>query len=208
MQDDFDLLDRWAAGDNTAARELVQRHTGALVRFFERKLQGPVEDHVQDTLLACVESRDRFRRESGFRGYLFGIARNVLFAQLRARNREHGELDLESSCLHDLGPSPSEIIARKKEERLLLEALRHLPVDTQVLLELYFWQRVTGPEIATMYGIGEKALRSRLLRAKKALQAIVGKLAESPSLLHSTWADFEGWAKELPSLDDGDELDA
>lgn len=203
--DDFELLDAWARGDASAARELVQRHTATLVRFFERKLSGPVEDHVQDTLLACVEGRDRFRRDAGFRGYLLGIARNIFFAHLRDRNRGHGELDLEASCMRDLGPTPSEVIVRKKEERLLLEALRHLPVETQVLLEFYYWQRLTGPELAAVYGIGEKALRSRLLRAKAALRQVIERLADSPALLHSTWADFESWTAGLPKLDDDDD---
>lgn len=206
MADDFDLLDRWADGDMAAARELIKRYTGRLVRFFERKVDGPIEDLVQDTLLACVEGRHRFRREAGFRAYVFGIARNIFYAQLRARNRAAGEIDLEANSLRELGPTPSEIVAKKKEEQILLEALRHLPVETQVLLELYHWQELTAHEIAAVLEIGERAVRSRLYRAKKELRVAIERVAESPALLRSTWADFEGWAKDLPKeLDDDEE---
>jgi RNA polymerase sigma-70 factor (ECF subfamily) len=201
--DDFELLDAWAGGDTQAARELLKRYTGPLYRFFERKVEGPIEDMVQDTLVACVQGRDRFRREAGFRAYVFGIARHVLYAQLRAKHRGVGELDLESSCLREVGPTPSEIVAKKKEQQILLEALRHLPVETQVLLELYHWQGLTAQELADVVGIGERAVRSRLHRAKDALRDAVERVAHSPALLESTWADFEGWAKSLPRNDDG-----
>jgi RNA polymerase sigma factor (sigma-70 family) len=205
MTDDFELLDAWAGGDTAAARELLSRYTGPLFRFFDRKVHGPIEDMVQDTLVGAMQGRDRFRREAGFRSYVFGIARHVLYAQLRARHRGGGELDLEASSLREIGPTPSEIVAKKIEQKVLLEALRHLPVETQVLLELYHWQELTAPEIAELLGIGERAVRSRLHRAKLMLREAVGELAQSPTLLESTWADFEAWAKSLPEPDGADE---
>jgi hypothetical protein len=40
--DDFVLLDAWGQGDAAAARELLTRVTGPLVRFFDRKTDGRV----------------------------------------------------------------------------------------------------------------------------------------------------------------------
>ncbi|HWB78969.1 MAG TPA: sigma-70 family RNA polymerase sigma factor [Nannocystaceae bacterium] len=196
--EDFALLDAWGQGDRKAARELLQRYTGPLVRFFERKCDGPIEDLVQATLEAAIAGKDRFRREAGFRAFIFGIARHILFAQLRAKHRVHGELDMESSCLAELAPSPSQIVDQKRERRVLLAALRQLGVETQVLLELYHFQRLTGPELAEVLGIPERTVRSRLHRAHEALRESITKVAESPELLASSWADFEGWAQALP----------
>lgn len=208
MAEDFELLDAWANGDANAARTLLKRYTGPLYRFFDRKVDGPIEDMVQDTLVACMEGRDRFRREAGFRAYVFGIARHVLYAQLRAKHRAGGELDLEASSLRELGPTPSEIIADRKEQKILLEALRWLPVETQLLLELYHWQGLTAQEIADAMAIGERAVRSRLRRAKAALREAIDRVARSPDLLQSTWADFEGFAKALPEREDDEDRDA
>jgi RNA polymerase sigma factor (sigma-70 family) len=198
---DIDLLHRWAEGDQSAARELLRRHTAPLFRFFDRKVTGPVEDLVQETLLAAVEARDRFAAQGSFRAYLFGIARHVLYAHLRRRQRDAGELDVESSRMCDLAPSPSEIVARKKEDKLILQALRQLPLDTQVLFELHYWQGLTGPELAALYELPEPAIRSRLHRAKGRLRAIVEELAESPELVESTWGGFETWARGLPDVE-------
>ena len=195
---DLELLDAWAAGDHSAAKELLGRHVAALFRFFDRKIAGAADDLVQETMLGCLRGRAQFRRESEFRGYLFGIARNVLYDHLRAKNKAAAPLDPDSSRLEDLVPSPSEHIAAKREQRLLLDALRRLPLDSQVLLELYHWQGLSGPELAEIYGLGEKGLRSRLHRAKQALHDIMAELAESPELLASSVADFDAWARGLP----------
>lgn len=195
---DKELLDAWAAGDANASTELLGRHVGALFRFFDRKLDGAADDLVQETLLGCLAGRDRIRGEVGFRGYMFGVARNVLYDHLRARHRAAEPLDVQESCLAELGPSPSQHVIHKREQRLLLEALRRLPIDTQVLLELYHWQQLAGPELAAIYGLGERALRSRLHRAKQSLQDAMEQLAESPDELRSSIADFESWARALP----------
>jgi RNA polymerase sigma factor (sigma-70 family) len=196
--EDAALLDAWAVGDGAAARELLRRYTAVLVRFFDRKLHDPIEDLVQETLEACIASRDRLRHVSSFRAYVLGIARHVLYAHLRGRYRGAGELDLEASALAELGPSPSSVLVDKLERRVLLDALRLLPIETQTMLELYYWQRLSGKELADVLGIGERALRSRLRRGLVALREAVEKVAASPDLLESSWADFEAWAQELP----------
>lgn len=191
MDDDFQLIDAWAAGDHGAAQALIKRHTGALYKFFDRKLDVPTEDLVQETLVACLEARTRVRPEAGFRAYLFGIARHVLFAHLRRRYRDAASLDPDTTCLRELGPTPSEQLDGRHEERLLQEALRWLPVEVQLLLELYYWQGLTAREIADATDAAEPAIRSRLRRAKASLRAAVERVAASPDLLRSTWSDFE-----------------
>ena len=201
MRSDFDLLDAWAAGDKRAAKELIDRHIAAIVRFFRNKAGGEgVEDLVQDTFLACVGARDRFRREASFRTFLFATARNVLFAHLRRRQKHADALDPEVQSVADLAPGPSTIIAGKHEQRVLLEALRALPLDYQIALELYHWEELTGPELAEVLGIGEPALRSRLHRAKQELRRQVERIAASPEELSSTLGNLDAWAAGLRAV--------
>ena len=54
---------------------------------------GRLEDLVQQTFMACVEGRERFRNDSTFRTYLFGVAHNVLRSHLRKRRREGERFD-------------------------------------------------------------------------------------------------------------------
>jgi len=141
---DAELLDAWRAGDARAGRVLVERHFHAIYRFFHNKVSAGAEDLVQQTFLACTQGRDRFRGESTFRGWLFGIAHNVLRMHIRAK---HGDTDTTYASACDLGPSPSSVLVAKAEERLMLEALRRIALDYQIALELYFWEHLTGAEI-------------------------------------------------------------
>jgi RNA polymerase sigma factor (sigma-70 family) len=194
---DFELLERWVAGDDAAARELVHRHFSAVFAFFRSKTSTDVEDLVQETFAACVEGRDRFRRDATFRAYLFGIARNKILRYYRDRRELDTLSDVAESRLVDLDPTPSRVLAGKREERLLLEALRQLPIDHQVVIELYCWEELSGPEVAEVLGITEPAMRSRLHRAKRELRSLIERLASAPDLLQSTLANLDSWAASL-----------
>lgn len=194
MVDDFVLLDRWAAGDDAAARTLVERHTAALYRFFRNKAGDAVDDLLQETLLACTAGRDRFRRDATFRTFLFATARNVLFAHYRKRKKLSAETAIGDSSLCDLGESPSAILARNAEQRLLLEGLRRLSFDHQIVLELVQWEQLTGPEVARVLGISEAAMRSRLHRARTELRVTLEAISDDREVLTSTLDDLDGWA--------------
>lgn len=195
---DFELLDAWAAGDKQAAKALLDRYFDGVFRFMRNKLGNEgAEDLVQDTFLACVQSRDRFRRESSFRTFVFATARNVLLNHYRRRRRDGDPLDPDLVSVVDLAPGPSTIAVQKQEQRVLLEALRALPLDSQIVLELYHWERLTGPELAEVLGITEAALRSRLHRAKNDLRARIEAVEASGALLESTLANLDDWAQGL-----------
>jgi RNA polymerase sigma-70 factor (ECF subfamily) len=191
---DAELLDAWRTGDRAAGRALVDRHFAAIHRFFHNKVTSGVQDLVQRTFLGCVEGRERFRGESSFRGWLFGIAHNVLRMHIREK---HGEPDPTTASFHDLAPSPSSVLVAKAEQRLVLAALRRLPLDYQIALELFFWEHMTGPEIAHVLGVPEGTVRTRLRRGRLALAQLVKALAESPGVATSTIDCLDGWAMSV-----------
>lgn len=174
--DDFELLDRWRAGDAAAGNQLFERHFDSLYRFLSRKIDGDAADLVQRTLLGCVEARDRFRGEASFRTFLFAIARNELYGYWRQRKKRN-DLDFSVSSLEDLGPTPSRVVAKRREHVLLLEALKSIPLDLQIAVELHYWEGLRGPELARVLEIPEGTVRSRVRRAKEALREKMMELA-------------------------------
>jgi RNA polymerase sigma-70 factor (ECF subfamily) len=79
----------------------------------------------------------------------------------------------------------------------LLHALRRLPMDHQITLELYYWENLSGSELAEVLEVPEGTVRGRIRRAKTLLEASLAELAESPQQLESTVANLEGWALSL-----------
>lgn len=195
MNDD-ELLDRWRQGDAEAASALFERHFDALYRFFRNKAPVVADDLVQRTLLACFEGRDRFRGDSRFRTYLFGIARNQLLMWF-AEQRGGAPCASEQESMAGLDPSPSAVEELRQEQTLILQALRALPVDAQVLLELFYWEQLSGRELAEVLGVPEGTIRSRLRRARQLLADELATLEREPTQLESTLTNLDDWARGL-----------
>jgi RNA polymerase sigma-70 factor (ECF subfamily) len=194
MVTDAELLEAWRAGDRRAGRELFDRHFAKIHRFFHNKVATGVDDLVQQTFLACTESRDGYRGDSSFRAWLFGIANNVLRMHLRAK---HGQIDGSMQSVCDLGPSPSALVMARAEQRLLLEGLRRIPLDYQIVLELHFWEHMSGSEIADALAIPEGTVRTRLRRGRIALTEQVRGLAAAPAEVTSTLDGLDRWAASI-----------
>lgn len=199
---DFELLDAWKAGDAAAGNELFERHFESVYRFLDRKTGGDAADLVQRVFLGCVEARDRFRQASSFRTFIFSIARNELYAHWRKRKKSEG-VDFGVTSIQDLDPTPSQAMLQRQQHQLLLMALRSLPLDSQLALELHYWEGMSGPQLAEVLEIPEGTVRSRLRRAREGLEARVRELAASPEVLTSTVSDLDGWAKSLREALDG-----
>lgn len=197
MATDFELLDAWKGGDKAAGNALFQRHFDSVCRFFRNKVGEGVDDLIQRTFLACVESRDKFRKEASFRTYLFTLARNELYAHFKRSRRLRERVDPLVTSVHDLGPSAAAIVAQRKEQRLLLEALRRIPVDHQIALELYYWEGMSAAQLGRVLSTPEGTIRTRIRRAKALVEAALRELDASPEQLRSTLADIDGWARSL-----------
>lgn len=194
---DLDLLEAWRGGDREAGSKLFERHFDSICRFFANKVDRDVDDLVQRTFTACVEGKERFRGASSFRTYLFGVAHNVLRSQLRKRKREGDRFDLGLTSVFDMGLSPGAMIAKHKEQQLTLQALRRIPLDHQVVLELYYWEEMTAGELAEVLEMPEGTVRGRIRRAKALLEEQLGVLAENDAQLTSTLSNLESWARSL-----------
>ncbi len=197
MASDFELLHAWRQGDTSAGSELFRRHFDRLVRFFCNKVEeSEYEDLIQRTMLACVESRDRFHGRSSFRTFLFSIARHQMLMHFR-RKRTRPDLDFAVTSIAALGTSPSQAAAREQDKGLLLEALRQLPVDVQILIELHYWEDLSAGELAPMFDVDPTTIRTRLHRARSRLRETIEALEPDPSLRERAFGGLQTWEREL-----------
>ncbi len=192
--DDLDAaaVAAWRAGDKAAGEALFEKHFDALYRFFRNKAEDGVEDLIQQTFLAVVGSIERFRGEASFRSYLFAIARNELLAHWRKRGQRQNDVDVaEISVAAMSSAQPSRVLARRREQQLLLDALRTLPLDLQIALELVYWENLTGPELAAALGVPEGTARSRLRRGKEMLAVRLAEVAGDPAAAEESLREID-----------------
>lgn len=194
--DDLELLQAWRGGDRDAGERLVARHFRTVYGFFRNKLGDGVEDLVQRTFLHCIESRDSFRGDCSFRSYLLTIARNELFMHYRGRGVPI-DPDVSSIAVADGGPGPTALLDGRREHRILVRALRTLPLDDQIALELFYFEELPGPELARVLGVPEGTARSRLRRARIGLEAALAELAAAGEGLRATTGNLEDWLATL-----------
>lgn len=196
--DDHALLERWRDGDQDAGTTLFRRHWPHVRRFFRNKVSpDDVEDLIQRTFMGCVEGRSRFRGDASFRTFLFAVARNQLYKFLRdsRSQREKVDPDLGVSSVLALGMTPSSVAAARQEHELLLRALQQVSVEEQTLLELFYWEGLSGAEIAAVFDLSAGAVRVRLHRARSKLQERIEQLTEPGAAF-----DFDRAASSLKEL--------
>ncbi|MEZ4385119.1 MAG: sigma-70 family RNA polymerase sigma factor [Nannocystaceae bacterium] len=199
MDTDFQLLEAWRAGDRAAGTELFNRHFNGLYRFFRNKVGDEADDLVQQTFLAVVRARDRFRGDSSFRTYLFTAARSKLYNHF-SRKRPDQKDRLGVTSVIDLGVSMHRMMVKSEEQRLLLEALRALPLELQVALELHYFEGMRGPVLAEVLEIPEGTVRSRLRRGRERLRDELERLSASSERAATTMTNLDGWAEQIREI--------
>ncbi len=197
MRSDDDLLEAWRAGDKRAGKELFERYYDAIDRFFRNKVGDEATDLAQKTFLGCLESVERYQNQQNFRSWLFAIAYRQLCKHYRTRASDMARFDLGTVTAYDLDPTPTSVIARSQEEQLLLDALRKIPIDMQVALELHYWEQMSDAEIAAALELPLGTIKSRIRRARLILTERLAELAKSPEQLQSSLDNLEVWAAQV-----------
>ena len=194
---DFMLLESWREGDKQAGKELFARHFEALCRFFNNKVGDEADDLIQQTFLACVKARDGFRGDASFRTYLYTAARSKLYDHYAGRGASRRP-PLGEVSVSDLATSIGGKVLAAEEQRLLLHALRRLPLDLQIAVELHYFEGMRGPEIARVLEIPEGTVRSRLRLARKRLQTELEGLDNER--VTATLTKIDDWAAQVRAL--------
>ncbi|MEM6991320.1 MAG: sigma-70 family RNA polymerase sigma factor [Myxococcota bacterium] len=199
MAGDAELLQAWRSGDRAAGSELFEKYIDLVSRFLQNKVGAEREDLIQRTFLACVESRDRIREGSTFAAYLLRVARSKLIDHYRAKAGT--QFDALATSVADFGESPSAVVSRAERDRLLLLALRAIPFDLQIALELYYWEGMGTPALAEVLELPPGTVRSRLHRARELLlEELRTLLAATPGAEGHDPADLgdlDAWARSV-----------
>jgi len=169
-----------AEGDGAVVFDRLYRdHVDRIYRFAQR-LCGQVEDAqdlVQDTFLNAYRGLEGFRGDAQVSTWLYRIAAR---ACLRLRRKRKGEPARELSLDEFIptsegefrlqvptdGLSPEEALENKELKRALHQAIQKLPNKYRVVLVLRDMEGLTAKEVGTIMGLNERAVKSRLHRAR------------------------------------------
>lgn len=166
------LVARLQAGEAAALDPLFEMHFDRVYAFAFR-LMGSREDAeevVSEAFLRTLERASSFRGECPFRGWLFGIARNLCYDRLRQPRLLMLEPD-EAERKSDGGSAADGM----ETAVLVRRALGEISEEYRVVLTLCDVEEWDAREVAEMLDKSVAATKSLLYRARRALR---GRLKE------------------------------
>lgn len=170
-ESDEDLLMRYAAGDQAAARALTLRLTPRVYSHANRMLGIPAEaeDVTQDALLRLWRIAPDWRRgEAQVTTWLYRVVANLCTDRLR---RGRGvALDAVPEP-EDETPRADEKMQQQSRSDALQSALNRLPERQRQAVVLRHLEGLANPEIAEIMEISTEAVESLTARGKRALAA-------------------------------------
>jgi RNA polymerase sigma factor (sigma-70 family) len=174
--DDSVLWARSAEGDTGAFALLFERHAKAIYNYCFRRVGdwGAAEDLLSIVFLEAWRRRDKQLPPGKVLPWLYGISTNVV------RNRRRSERRYRAALARMPVPvaEPSfdaEAAARVDDERRMrpaLELLAGLPREHQDVLVLCDWSELSYEDAAFALGVPVGTVRSRLSRARRALEEL------------------------------------
>jgi RNA polymerase sigma-70 factor (ECF subfamily) len=172
-QGDEVLLERIRNGDSEAFAGLVDRYQGPLIGFLNRMVrdQEAARDLAQDAFLKAFQSLHLYmgRNQAAFSTWLFAIARNGCLDLMRSRKRKATE-NLEDHA-HLTAPDQGDPVRRLRIRMLMEEALEDMSPRMRMAFELTVVEGFGYEEAATILGTKMGVVRSRVNRARVALQS-------------------------------------
>lgn len=183
---DKQLVARVQKGDKRAFDMLVLKYQYKVHAIVSRYIKDfdEVNDVVQEAFIKAYRALAKFRGESAFYTWLYRIAVNTAKNYLVARNRRPPASDVDaadadyyegSDRLRDID-TPENLLYRDELEAIVDQSIRDLPEDLRTAVTLREFEGLSYEEIAEVMDCPVGTVRSRIFRAREAIDERVRSL--------------------------------
>ena len=184
-ESDQRLVARVQRGDRRAFDALVIKYQSRIATLIGRFVRDTDEvmDVTQETFIKAYRAIGSFRGDAQFCTWLYRIASNTAKNYLVAKSRRPPDTDLwigegdpgEGSVEIESTEGPQELHERDQLLEALSGGLDNLPEDLKVALVLREFDGLTYEEIAEVMECPVGTVRSRIFRAREALEKIIDR---------------------------------
>lgn len=182
------LVERVQNGDRRAFDILVQKYQFRLSKLISRYVHDPSEvmDVAQETFLKAYRALPSFRGDSAFYTWLYRIGVNTAKNHLISQGRRPPNVDIDAedaSYLESAGDlkefaTPERLMMRDEIQRTVVEAIEALPDDLRAAITLRELDGLTYEEIAERMDCPIGTVRSRIFRAREAINQKLAPLLD------------------------------
>lgn len=188
QQSDQQLVERVQAGDKRAFDLLVLKYQHKITAIISRYVRDrhEVQDVAQEAFIKAYRALKNFRGDSQFYTWLYRIAINTAKNYLVSRGRRPpgSDVDIEDAefysggdALRDLD-TPENNLFRDQLQDMVDRVLRELPEDLRTALTLREMEGLSYEDIADIMGCPVGTVRSRIFRAREAVDKVVEPLMQ------------------------------
>lgn len=191
QQIDLHLIAEVQKGNKQAFDTLVLKYQYRVFKLVARYISDPSEvlDVTQETFIKAYKALDHFRGDSSFYTWLYRIAVNTAKNNLIARGRRIPESVLEISEIEQFlskanvkeYSTPECTIMYDEMEHMLFEIIDDLPSDLRTAIMLRELEGLTYEEISEVMGCPVGTVRSRIFRAREAIDKKIEPLLQRRS---------------------------
>mgnify|MGYP000947641941 CR=1 FL=1 len=173
------LVERVQKGDKRAFDLLILKYQHRIVSLVSRYVSDSSEaqDVAQEAFIKAYRAIGRFRGESAFYTWLYRIAINTAKNWIVAKNRRPPSGDIDAADAEQYGMSerlqetstPENEMMREEIERTVFDTIATLPEDLRTAIMLREMDGMSYEEIATTMECPIGTVRSRIFRAREAI---------------------------------------
>jgi len=173
------LVERVQGGDKKAFDLLVIKYQSRIIKVITRYMRDPVEaqDLAQEAFIKAYRALPNFRGDSAFYTWLYRIAINTAKNHIVAQGRRPPTDDIEASeAEYFEGPSalkdnasPESELLRDEIHDVIFSAIEALPADLRTAITLRELEDMSYEEIAESMECPIGTVRSRIFRAREAI---------------------------------------
>jgi RNA polymerase sigma-70 factor (ECF subfamily) len=185
---DQKLVRRAQQGDQTAFELLVRKYQHKVAKLVARFVRdrSEAEDVTQEAFIKAYRALPGFRGESAFYTWLYRIAVNTAKNYLESRGRRPpgSDLEIEGAELMDAGSllrdeaTPERLALTEEIGTTVARVINQLPVDLRTAIMLREIEGLSYEEIAEVMDCPIGTVRSRIFRAREAIDTELKPLLE------------------------------
>ena len=176
---DLALIKRVQKGDKAAFDVLVLKYQNRIIQLVNRYVRDPDEamDVAQEAFIKAYRALDRFRGDSAFYTWIYRIAINTAKNHLVASGRRPpgGDIDAQDAEQYDGATglreydTPEHLVLRDEIQATIAQAIDELPDDLKTAITLRELEGMSYEEIAQTMECPIGTVRSRIFRARDAI---------------------------------------
>ena len=185
---DFQLIQRIQNGEQQAFTLLVRKYQNRVANILTRYVRssGDIADVTQEVFIKVHKSLPSFRGDSAFYTWLYRITVNTAKNYLTSQSRRPpaSDIDAEEADSYDgsdalkSADSPESILRSEEIKQVIMDTIDKLPAELKAAITLRELEGMSYDEIAKIEDCPIGTVRSRIFRARDAIDKQLAPLLE------------------------------